>query len=77
MDMKDDTIVLFVNDKEWNSKRPDYTGKALWKGEEIRISIWENTSKAGNQYLSGQLQEPFNGTGSKGAATSVSDDVPF
>jgi uncharacterized protein (DUF736 family) len=77
MDMKDDTIVLFVNDKEGNSKRPDYTGKALWKGEEIRISIWENTSKAGNQYLSGQLQEPFNGAGSKGAATSVSDDVPF
>ena len=35
MDMKPDTIVLFVNDKEGNEKRPDLTGTALWNGEEI------------------------------------------
>ena len=45
MDMKPDTIVLFENDKEGNEKRPDLTGTALWNGEEIKISLWENTSK--------------------------------
>ena len=30
MDMKDNTIMLFVNDKEGNEKRPDFSGKALW-----------------------------------------------
>jgi uncharacterized protein (DUF736 family) len=77
MDMKDNTIMLFVNDKEGNDKRPDYSGKALWNGEEIAVSIWKNVSKAGNNYLSGQLQPPYNGSASNGSSAGVSDDVPF
>ena len=79
MDMKPDTIVLFENDKEGNDKRPDLTGTALWNGEEIKISLWENTSKKGNRYLSGQLQKPFNGAGG-GSDVNVSAegaDIPF
>jgi len=77
MDMKDNTIMLFVNDKEGNDKRPDYSGKALWNGEEIAVSIWKNVSKAGNNYLSGQLQPPYNGSGASSSSAGVSDDVPF
>ena len=77
MDMKDNTIMLFVNDKEGNEKRPDFSGKALWNGEEISVSIWKNVSKAGNNYLSGQLQPPYNGSGKGSASAGVSDDVPF
>ena len=56
--MKNDSIVLFVNDKDGNDKRPDFTGTALWHGQEISISLWDNVSKKGNRYLSGKLQEP-------------------
>ncbi len=77
MDMKDNTIMLFVNDKEGNEKRPDFSGKALWNGEEISVSIWKNVSKAGNNYLSGQLQPPYNGSGKSSSSAGVSDDVPF
>ena len=79
MDMKPDTLVLFENDKEGNDKRPDLTGTALWNGEEIKISLWENTSKKGNRYLSGQLQKPFNGDGgSRDVNVSTEGaDIPF
>lgn len=77
MDMNDNTIMLFVNDKEGNEKRPDFSGKALWKGEEIAVSIWKNVSKAGNNYLSGQLQPPYNGSASNGSSAGVSDDYDF
>ena len=79
MDMKPDTIVLFVNDKEGNEKRPDFTGTALWNGEEIKISVWENTSKKGNRYLSGQLQRPYNGaaTGGDVNRSVEGDNIPF
>ena len=79
MDMKPDTIVLFENDKEGNDKRPDLTGTALWNGEEIKISLWENTSQKGNRYLSGQLQKPFNGSGGSTNVSRSSEgaDIPF
>ena len=79
MDMKPDTIVLFTNDKEGNDKRPDFTGTALWNGEEIKVSIWENTSKKGNRYLSGQLQKPYNGAATVGDVNKVEEgaDIPF
>ena len=77
MDMKDDSIVLFTNDKDGNDKRPDFTGTALWHGEEISISIWDNVSKKGNRYLSGKLQEPYNsGNGSTKPAVEATD-IPF
>ena len=77
MDMKDDSIVLFKNDKEGNDKRPDFTGTALWKGQEISISLWDNVSKKGNRYLSGKLQEPYNnGNGTSKPAVEATD-IPF
>ena len=79
MDMKDNTLVLFPNDKGDNPKRPDFSGKGLHNGVEFQVSVWQNTSKAGRPYMSGQIQPPYNGTGSatSSADASVSDDVPF
>ena len=79
MDMKPDTIVLFTNEKEGNDKRPDLTGTALWNGEEIKVALWENVSKGGKRYLSGQLQRPYNGSGSAGNVNVSSEgaDIPF
>lgn len=80
MDMKDNTLVLFPNDKGDNPKRPDFSGKGLHNGVEFQVSVWQNTSKAGRPYMSGQIQPPYNGGGlraTEGADASVSDDVPF
>ena len=46
MDMKDNTLVLFPNDKGDNPKRPDFSGKGLHNGVEFQVSVWQNTSKA-------------------------------
>ena len=79
MDMKDNTLVLFPNDKGDNPKRPDFSGKGLHNGVEFQGSVWQNTSKAGRPYMSGQIQPPYNGSGgaTSSADASVSDDVPF
>ena len=77
MDMKDDSIVLFTNDKDGNDKRPDFTGTALWKGQEISISLWDNVSKKGNRYLSGKLQEPYNGGNGSAKPAVEATDIPF
>ncbi len=79
MDMKDNTLVLFPNDKGDNPKRPDFSGKGLHNGVEFQVSVWQNTSKAGRPYMSGQIQPPYNGSGgaTSSADASVSDDVPF
>ena len=79
-DMKDNSLVLFPNDKEGNDKRPDFTGKGLLNGEEFQVSVWKNISKAGKPYMSGQMQPPYNGSMgaqrmSEGADTD--DSVPF
>ena len=80
-DMKDNTLVLFPNNKEGNDRRPDFTGKGLFNGEEFQVSVWKNTSKAGKPYMSGQMQPPYNGGAgaprmSEGS-DMASDDVPF
>ncbi len=77
MDMKNDSIVLFVNDKDGNDKRPDFTGTALWHGQEISISLWDNVSKKGNRYLSGKLQEPYNGGNGTAKPAVEGADIPF
>jgi uncharacterized protein (DUF736 family) len=79
-DPKDNSLVLFPQDKEGNDKRPDFKGKGLLNGEEFEVSVWKNISKAGKPYMSGQLQPPYNGGSaaprmSEGADTD--DNVPF
>jgi len=52
------TISVFVNDKQGNEKRPDYTGKVNVEGKEYSVSMWKRESQNGVKYLSGQIQEP-------------------
>jgi hypothetical protein len=66
----DDTnrFVLFVNDKEGNDARPDYTGKITVliptdakPGEaiELRLAGWIKDSDRVGQFISGQISEPM------------------
>ena len=74
---EDGKISLFVNDKGDNPKRPDYTGKGMYKGEEVHLSMWKSTSKGGMEYLSGRINPPYNGEGSSTTSSASVDDVPW
>jgi len=76
-------VSVFVNDKGDNPKRPDYNGKGKFRGEMFEISLWKTTSKDGKDYLSGKLQEPYNGGESSPRSkfdvpeVKQDDDLPF
>ena len=76
-EIEDGKISLFVNDKGDNPKRPDYTGKGMFKGEEVHLSMWKSTSKNGLEYLSGRINPPYNGEGSSTTSSASVDDVPW
>ena len=56
-EMKPNTFTLFDNDKKGNDKAPDYRGKGLFNGEEVRIAVWKRTGKTGVEYLSGTIEK--------------------
>jgi len=73
--------VLFVNDKQGNEKRPDYTGNCEIDGKKYRISSWKKTSQKGTTFLSMSLELD---DGSRQAAAQpqqsqgdLDDDIPF
>lgn len=63
----DNRFVLFVNDKDGNEARPDYTGKTtivlgydVKAGDkiELRLAAWMQDSDRVGQYISGRVSEP-------------------
>ena len=55
---KEGKIILFSNtDKK--EKHPDFTGWGMFKGEKFEVSMWNNISKAGNSYKSGEVKAPY------------------
>lgn len=56
-EMKPNTFSLFENDKKGNDKRPDWSGKGLIDGKEVKIAVWKRTSQSGIEYLSGSVEE--------------------
>lgn len=70
-EMKEGQVSVFINDKQGNEKRPDYTGKALLNGKEYRVSFWKEKSASGMTYLSGTIQLP------KGSAASSEQEDGF
>jgi uncharacterized protein (DUF736 family) len=49
---KDNRGYLYPNKNKNKPTQPDYTGKVLIDGKELRISAWENQTPEGNKYLS-------------------------
>ena len=61
---KEGDISIFINDKEGNEKRPDFTGYALI-GPDLKkmdVSLW--IKESGKLRFSGKIKEPYNGGGS-------------
>jgi hypothetical protein len=67
---KDNSGAAFPRDQKGNPKAPNYSGPVLVEGKEYQISIWEKTSKNGNDYLSLSFGPPYK----KGKSDS---DIPF
>jgi hypothetical protein len=49
---KDNSGVLFRNEKKQTEKQPDYTGTVTVMAEKWRLAGWIKKSKAGQTYLS-------------------------
>jgi uncharacterized protein (DUF736 family) len=49
---KDNSGVLFRNEKKQTEKQPDYTGTVTVMSEKWRLAGWIKKSKAGQTYLS-------------------------
>ena len=79
-ELKEKTFTLFSNDKKGNDKAPDWKGKALIDGKEMRIAVWNRKGASGVEYMAGSIEEPFKPVEQPQAepAKEVLDDsIPF
>lgn len=56
---KDGDFVLFRNNKRKSEKSPHYTGTINKNGQKFNLSMWEKTSKNGNQFYSGKIGDVY------------------
>jgi hypothetical protein len=56
MEQRDNSIVIFKNDRATSDKAPGYKGWGLYKGEPVEIALWLKTDKNGNKFFSGKIQ---------------------
>jgi hypothetical protein len=55
---KEGTFSLFKATEKKQEKSPDFTGKAVVNGIELRLSGWSKKSQSGEVYISGYIEEP-------------------
>lgn len=56
-ELKNNSFSLFLNDKRGNEKRPDFSGRGMVSGVEVKVAVWKRTSQNGVEYLSGSIEE--------------------
>ena len=81
-EMKEKTFSLFANDKKGNDKAPDWKGKGLIDGKEVRIAVWQRKSASGIEYMAGSIEEPTKATEPAQEEPAkeepkVDDEIPF
>lgn len=76
-EMKEGQLMVFKNtNKEEGSRQPDYWGKTLIDGVEKRVSLWLETSQAGNSYMSGRISD-YEPKEAEASPASDKVDAPF
>lgn len=55
---KDMSGFLMRDDKRSNERAPEFTGKAVVFGKELRVAAWVKESKGGKKYFSLAFEEP-------------------
>ena len=80
-EMKEKTFSLFENDKKGNEKAPDWRGKGLINGEEVKVAVWKRKSASGIEYLSGVIEafeKPAEAPKEeKPIEEATADEIPF
>lgn len=56
-ELKNNSFSLFLNDKKGNEKRPDFSGRGMVSGVEVKVAVWKHTSQSGVEYWSGSIEE--------------------
>jgi len=51
---------MFKQIEKSKENSPDFTGKGMFEGVEVRLSGWAKKSKDGKVYLQGTIQRPQN-----------------
>lgn len=67
---KDNRGYLYPNKNKNKPTQPDFTGKVLIDGKELRISAWENQTPEGNKYLSLAFSPPTSQTENQGQTSN-------
>ena len=58
MDLKENSVLIFKNDKKNGESHPDYKGQINVKGETLDIALWVKEGKKG-KFFSGKISEPY------------------
>ena len=83
MDIKENTGVLFKNDRK-SEKHPAYKGEINVEGKHYSIALWDRQSSKGTTYLSVAIQEyrdvknePKEVKEVKDSYDNLDDDIPW
>lgn len=73
---KDNSGVLFKNDKKSTDKHPDYNGNCLIDGVDYFMAAWIKTSESGRKYFSFSFTKKGKDAPKKADQDDL-DSVPF
>ena len=80
-EMKEGCGTLMKNNRKEKEGQPDYTGRVMVNGKELRIAGWKKTSQNGNAYLSLKVSEPQQPQETEGVKalkeTFKTTEIPF
>ncbi len=77
-EQKDNSGVLFKNDKQGNEKRPDYTGNIMVNGTEMWLSAWiKEGAKGKYMSLSCQSKDKKEAAPEKAEKVKINPEKPF
>jgi hypothetical protein len=80
MEKRDNSGVLFANDKKDNEKAPNYKGNMMVDGQEYWLSAWVKEGKSGKfMGLAVSPKEPMAKPSERSKSTGFDDasDLPF
>ena len=58
MELKENVVIIFKNDKKNGETHPDYKGKINVEGKTFDIALWVKEGAKG-KFFSGKISEPY------------------